>query len=263
MNPSLPLRSTEELYRIYESETYTYPYTFEINNKKQRLFYIGAKHINNETNSQNDYIKTRFSEFVDMQQKDNTIVIVEGGVDKANFENEIDAIHNGGEGGLLTYLAKHIGVKVISGEPSEKYEIEKLGNYFSAEDIIEYYFAREAEYWNRLPENAKKPFREHIEERAGKFKNYSLFENFDFSIENLVKIHLKKYPGIFNEKDRKSFYEEARPKKGNVSEASGIIRDEYMVSRILELWNKGYSIFVVYGSSHAIVQEPALRTMLK
>jgi hypothetical protein len=39
------------------------------------------------------------------------------------------------------------------------------------------------------------------------------------------------------------------------------LRDNYILDEIEKYWKKGLSIFIIYGHSHAVMQEPVLRSM--
>jgi hypothetical protein len=39
------------------------------------------------------------------------------------------------------------------------------------------------------------------------------------------------------------------------------LRDNYILDEIDKYWKKGLSIFIIYGSSHAVMQEPVLRSL--
>jgi hypothetical protein len=41
------------------------------------------------------------------------------------------------------------------------------------------------------------------------------------------------------------------------------VRDENILNEIVKYWSEGKSVFVVFGSGHLIIQEPALREILK
>jgi hypothetical protein len=42
-----------------------------------------------------------------------------------------------------------------------------------------------------------------------------------------------------------------------------LVRDRYIVKQINKYWQEGKNIFIVYGASHAVMQEPAIRYMLE
>ena len=40
---------------------------------------------------------------------------------------------------------------------------------------------------------------------------------------------------------------------------SSLVRDKYIVKQIQKYWKEGKDIFIVYGASHAVMQEAAIR----
>ena len=47
-----------------------------------------------------------------------------------------------------------------------------------------------------------------------------------------------------------------------LSREVSIARDVYIIEKIREYWLKGFNIFVVYGSGHAIIEEPDIRNIV-
>lgn len=101
-----------------------------------------------------------------------------------------------------------------------------------------------------------------------KDKRESEWNDFDFSIENLYKIHTTLLNTPFNPSDRKFFYDIINPAQKNtvinqISQDEDVVRGTAIVKGIIGEWEKGKSIFVVYGSRHSTIQEQALKTLLK
>ncbi len=89
------------------------------------------------------------------------------------------------------------------------------------------------------------------------------WEDFNFSIDHMIAIHNKKYNHEFDPiVCKECCYKMSNPSLNPVSSESSLIRDEHIVLEIKKNWDQGKSLFVIYGSGHAIVQEPALRKLL-
>ena len=48
-----------------------------------------------------------------------------------------------------------------------------------------------------------------------------------------------------------------------IARAQSDLRDVNITTEIVRYWNEGKSIFAVFGLGHLIIQEPALRKLLK
>ena len=81
-------------------------------------------------------------------------------------------------------------------------------------------------------------------------------------------LHQSIFGAEFNDKDIDFIKKVINPTtefsvNNRVAQASSIYRDTTIVSKILEYWNQDRSLFVVFGLAHAVIQEPALREILK
>lgn len=73
----------------------------------------------------------------------------------------------------------------------------------------------------------------------------------------------KVYKKGFNKEDAQAFYDIYCPTDVNVGGAVSVVRENYILDKINDYWNNGYSIFCVYGSGHAIRQELVLKDLVK
>ena len=170
----------------------------------------------------------------------------------------MEAIKKHGEQGLLTLLADQEGIEKISPEPDEVLEIKELVKHFSKEDIEYYYFARVVAQWNRLID--KPDFEEYLNRYLTRDGKNSGWTDFEFTIENMAKIHDKTHDHKFDSENYQCFYRDSAPNVNPVADYP--FRDEHILNEILKYWKQGKSIFVVFGSGHAIVLEKALNTLL-
>lgn len=88
------------------------------------------------------------------------------------------------------------------------------------------------------------------------------------SAEEVKVLFAKEFGVSLNLNDRKFFYDQVDPSQNNsvfneISREADVIRDSTIVENILKLWNEGKSIFIVYGSAHAVNQERVLRELCK
>jgi hypothetical protein len=121
--------------------------------------------------------------------------------------------------------------------------------------------------WGRKTD-PKPDFVEYITRYLDGDKKESGWNDYDFSLVHMKKIHSELFQMPFDENDTQFFYDVSNPvviksEVNKVSAASSIVRDEYIVSEIQKYMNDGYSIFAEYGCSHVVMQEPALRELFE
>lgn len=247
----------------YKSGNYQTPYFFVIRGKKQTIFYFGAKHSYNPNHKQFRLLENFWDDFLVQTKKINCIVLIEGGI-RPIPKNETDGIREGGEASFVTFLANKEHIEIYSPEPNQSTERQELLKKFTKEQIQYYYFARTINQWYRR--NCSPSFDNYIQNFLKNSKRLRGWEDFDFSLENMKKIHKRLFDTKFNEKDKNLFAKSVDPTKklnilNKIAAESGIIRDTHILSEIKKLWDKKKNIFIVYGQAHAVMQEPVLRDL--
>lgn len=255
-----PLMSYEE----YRQTKHPDSYFFKIEKSKQYLYYIGARHSFDPDNPVFNTIRECWKDFLNKTQGRERLVLVEGGKRPVS-ENEPLAIREGGEAGFVTFLAAREHIDADSPEPSNLYEVGKLLNKFSKEEIIYYFFIRQVAQWNRMEQ--KPTLERYITKTLERYRAHLRWDGFNFSMENMKKIHRKLFGTKFD-RNRRDFIDNLTNPTitdtvtNRVSCESGILRDTYIVDQIKTYWEQGKSLFIVYGKTHAIVQEPAIKAAL-
>ena len=176
-----------------------------------------------------------------------------------------EAIEEGAEMNFVTYLASKAEMHVTSPEIPDKKRFELLHKLFPKEEIAYYCFIQVCWQWNRIKE--KTDFKKYIQvflENNGKKSGWN---DIDFSYENMMNIHKRLFDTNFNEKD-KSFLSSILDPRLDTSIINRIstfddsgLRDNYILDEIDKYWKKGLSVFIIYGYSHAVMQEPVLRSL--
>lgn len=264
----MDISSTQKYLMAYDQYIKTkwpVPFTFKIKKGNQWLYYFGANHTYDPSDQQFEMLKKLWNEFLTDSFENSKIALMEGGVRKINtFEKK--AILEDGEAGLLSYLANKEGVKIDSPEPSRKDETGNLESEFSKEEIEYYYFARVVDQWNR--HDIRPDFEKYVNDFLEMDKEESGWKGFDFSLVNMKHIHTKLFKEKFNEQDKDFFYSIVNPTTESTSinrysRAIGIFRDAYVAKKVIDNINSGKSVFIVYGFTHAIMQEPVYQKLLK
>ncbi len=250
---------TWEQYRKLE---YKAPWFFTLNKNSQWLYFLGISHTNDPNDPQINFIKEKWEEFIKLTEGLPRIAFQEGGLgDLAPSEEE--AITRNGEAGLLLYLAHKANIEVISPELKNQDELDLLTEKFDQDAVAYYYFARTVDQW--LRKKSDTPLEFYIKGMFGRANQYKGWGNFDVSFENLKNLHKKFLGKDFDEKDRMAFNNAVNPaKKGTiineVSQELQRARDEYILEQIDKYWSEGKSLFIVYGASHAMRLEPAVKS---
>ena len=241
------------------------PYLYKICKNKQCLYFFGEKHSFDPKKTQWVKLKSLWSDFLKDSEQTKKVTFVEAGkVPPAT--NETEAITEAGGTGLVSFLANQSGVEMICPEPSKKQESIHLEKRFPRERIEYYYFARVVDQWWKIPE-PRPDFEKYISGFLDRDKRVLDWKDFDFSFENMKKIHRKLFKKDFNLNKQDFFRDISSPYGTNnlinkIVISSGNFREKHLTEKILEYWEKGYSIFIEYGSSHAIAQEVILKNKL-
>ncbi|EDP70299.1 hypothetical protein FBALC1_06068 [Flavobacteriales bacterium ALC-1] len=226
------------------------PYMFTVNSKSGgKAIIIGTDHINDPNHIQFDSIRHYW------KKHKPTIALVEGRLGFF-FKWIHNPIKEYGESGLTSKLAKADNVDLYTWEPSREDEIEMLIKKHSAKKLAMFYSLRP---FFQLPESERNQnnLQNLIEERT----NYKALENSISKwqeIDSILKIDFPKlnwktfnsgygYPGYLHD----------------IWNDSNLARDKHMIDIISEQVNKGKTVFVTMGASHAPRIENALKSVIK
>jgi hypothetical protein len=249
----------------YNKVDHPMPYTYTHQKDNQFLYYFGANHSHDPANKQYDELRYFWHDFLNRTNKINSIVLVEGG-ERPICSSEDEAISKGAEAHFITFLAAKESVPTFSPEPPEKFRFNELLKKFSKEEIIYYEFVRMVYQWNRH-HGVKPDFDQYLGNTLKHAKNDSGWDDFDFSIKHMVEIEQKLFGRDFNKNDQEFYYDVINPTTtlSRINELSRFedsgFRDGYILKQIEQYWNEGKNIFVVYGCSHAVMHEPAIKEL--
>lgn len=239
-------------------------YIFEIEKDGRLLDYIGVAHIYDLNDEQIPSLRSKFTDFVQRTNGHDRVVLTEGGK-RPVASNEEEAIKAGGEPNLVTFWAAQENIETFSPEPDRQAEANHLLEQFNREEVMHYYFVRQVNQWNLMkrPEGLE-GYMEKTLKRHSEFLNW---DGFDFSLENMIRVH-KEITGQEFDPEKWEFFQALSDPRKNVAVTNKVcarssrFRDAYIVSEILRLWKENKDIFMVYGRTHAIMQEPAIRKLL-
>mgnify|MGYP001569015841 CR=1 FL=1 len=242
------------------------PYHFEIEKDGKFFYYFGANHSSDPGNFQYPELKRYWDEFTSKTENGNVAVLIEGGLRPIANSLE-EAITKNSEAGYITFLAHTKNLLTISPEPNRFEERQELLKQFSKEEVQYYYFARVIRQWNSLP-NDKPSLPEYAKRFLQKDERDSKWSNFDFSLEHMFEIHKRIFNAEFNQTGMERIRDSVNPTINStvinqVAIACSLFRNIHIVLAIEEFWKQGKSIFAVFGGGHVILEEPALRALLR
>lgn len=243
-------------FEAYQHHPHRVPYVLELQVGYARLLYFGSRHSYDPADPQMAQIEAEWSSFRP------TRAFNEGGNPPVASSRD-EAIAHDGEAGLLRYLAARDGIEIASLEPSRADEVAHVSGEFSPEQIKLFYVLRE------IPEMRAKVAVEPLtayEERSLRFHSrVQALAGSPSTPAELEAACVRLLPPLQRcDLVPQSWFDPApdEPTKAYTNLLSRRIsefRDAHMVS-LLERALQGQSrVMAVVGSSHVVMQEPALR----
>ena len=242
------------------------PYTYSLEKTGQVLFYFGSEHKKDPTHPQFATLHQEWKRFLNKAQNKKSIVIYEGNVNENSLPSLEKAIEQFGESGAIVYLARQANVPYFRPEPTIGGESKELLEEYSKEEVAYLYMMRAIASW--LRNSATEDFDEYVKRIVERNIKELGWPDFNFSFEStVVSTHKKIFDREFDIEDKNFIMRVANPmyNLSNINEiarTSSQIRNITILDCIRDYWEKGYNIFVVYGASHAVMQERALEDMI-
>lgn len=263
MNEALIL-SHEEVSKRYEElgDEFEHPYVFKILKGNQTLYYVGTAHTFDSHDSVLERNKQFWDEFVEETRGKQRTVLIEGGTTRPYEDFEL-AVAENGERGAMSYWANQANIDIESPEPALVDEMHYLEDKFPRDAIAYYYFARVARQWYRTDKSVD--FKDYVQGFIANMGQTGIWPDYDFSYEHMIVIHDERNGHAISDIDKHMvcFRHSSSPSTSRISNESGTYRDKHIYSEIVRHWGLGKSIFVLFGSAHALAQEAALKVALK
>ncbi|TRZ52530.1 hypothetical protein D4R99_02585 [bacterium] len=243
------------------------PYIYSLDKDGQSLFYFGAKHVMDPKHPEIEFLHEQWLNFLKDKPKEKTVVIYEGNVNEKGLTTLEEAVKNYGESGAIVFWANQANVQSVRPEPKIEDEANELLKKFSKEEIFYFYMIRGVATWQRKvdPED----FNDFILRNAKRYKEALGWEDFNFAFDpTVLEVHRKIFGKEFDLSDT-DFIRNISIPIGNLSvitdiaRMSSLGRNFAILDSIGKFWEEGKNIFVVYGASHAIMQERAIRNMVE
>jgi len=166
---------------------------------------------------------------------------------------------------LIWKLAEEAGIEVYSLEPDRKSKIDHLRrNDWTDEQIILFYTLRQVSqsYQQQVDIDLETLLPQYLSSLKQRFGL-----NGPETIEGYSQLVHKLLPDVDNWKEIEQQYFYPGPQNperftNRISTDSNQFRDQYHADLIADALKNGKRVFVIAGSAHAVMQEPALRTIL-
>lgn len=256
----------------YNKTRHKTPYVFSLNSGKQFLFYFGCEHTRDPQNEQFSRIESFWSDFLNKTNKQNCLVFIEsvplpkivGEREEIIGERE-EIIKEYSERGFMIWLAEKEKIpfhypEILIGE-----EAEILAKSFPKKLVVYFYFIRSVQSW--IKGNTPDDFEVVLERATNACRQRISWQDASCSVEDMKKIHEEIFRESLSLKNRKSIDRAPVPIYhdsviNEISRASSRIRNIKVLEEIEKFWREGKNLFILYGASHAVMQEGAVRSMV-
>ena len=266
----LILSSEEYREHLFATSEHERTHVFELTRGDVKLVYFGTSHTNNP----DDPIFEDIQKIFRALQPD--MVYVEGqeyindkkeSVRKHMQEVSVAESKVQGEHRFTLHLATESGADFESPEPNPQAEItDLLGEGFSREDIFRFYIYRGIDQYQRHHDSrSADECIEYLKGHVQRFEEDSRWESGEIS-EFFERVSRDLDVG-----DMKKYHEQVDPIPWEhspetvinlISRRSSLFRDLHIFERIASGLKTHKRIFVVYGATHAVKQEPAFRALM-
>lgn len=262
-------------YGEYAKRRHERPYEYQLAQGEKGLIFFGPGHTNDPENPAFKTIRERIENFKP------DLVMIEGaeGINalserelKAQLgkHTEREAIMKYGEPYFTAKVAADHGIKVISPEPSDKSALRALESQgHSREAIFCQQMASHCVQYARM--RSKPDFETYLQPYLAHLRRDFKWDTFEFSLAHFKRIHEAMF-GIAFEAATPELYKRAADPvhwegqpygpTSQVAAAWGVFRDKYILDTIQDAFEQYKKIFIVYGASHAVMLEPALRKLM-
>jgi len=237
-----------ETYMKYESN-HKRPYIYTVKAKTGgQVIVLGTEHLNDVEHPQFDSIRKYWNSYKP------TVALVEGRLG-FYFKWIHNPIEKFGESGLTAELAKKENIDLFTWEPTREDEIEILKTKYSAKKLAMFYSLRP--FFGIPKEKRKENPEEKLQNLINERTDYSYLKGAINSWKEIDSLWKQDFPDI----DWRN-YNSGYGWPGyfhNIWNSSNLTRDEHMLQIILNLVQKGETVLVTMGASHAPRIEEALR----
>ncbi|HJV33403.1 MAG TPA: hypothetical protein VJ694_05240 [Patescibacteria group bacterium] len=280
-------------FKEYAETEHPTPYVFELGEGGRELEYYGSRHVTDPEDPLFDDVRRKFGAFLERHEPEECVVFIEGGLHPAGAFGSDEEAAKMGEPAFTQRLAERAGVKVASPEPGEDLQTEAMrAEGFGDDEIAAYWIIKQMKYahdiegrvptardlgrwflsareWTGADWVPGAPDKKELRERlaAGDDEVWKRVEDIGAAAEARLKDVFKTSAGKEFDLSMAEAYSDPADLSGmksrfnRIAAISSEVRDREIVRAVGEAVAAGKSAFVVYGASHAVMQEPAFKKL--
>lgn len=257
------LLTDEEYQQHFFQKDFPTPYIYKLQSDGQLLVYFGVRHSRNPDDEQWNKLKSCWADFL-QHSNSRRIILLEGDGPTDVKGDWADVIKKRGEVGALLILSHDSGSEIAHADPPINQEAQELAKKFEPDLVAYYIFARSAGAW--LRGGTMGTFDEVLAKAASVTSRR--IPGAPDSVPAYSAIHERVFNHPLDESQEEVIIRASAPVYhdsvvNDIARASSRFRNEHIVSEIELYWKDGYSIFLLFGSAHAVIQESALRDMVE
>jgi len=239
-------------YSEYAAVTHDEPYVLSFPGDTGSLLYFGSNHTMDPSNAQIDSIVTLWHAFKP------TVALAESR--KASRGSMSAGVKTFGESAVPVSLAREAGIPVYTMEPPLESEIAALLPSWSRERLLLFYVLRS--YTARaVSRRSDGQARELVRER-GRWPGLEGAIPSLAAMDSIWQVEFPDGPPWRELPWQATWPTGSESWLNEISAAVNRVRDQYIVAVISSLVARGERVFAVIGSSHVVMQEPALRQVM-
>ena len=258
----LNLLLTDEQYQEKFAGKHATPYIYELLTGNQALFYFGVRHSRKPNDPQWSQLADAWEKFL-ATSGDKRIIMFEGGKIPTWEGARDESISKFGESGALLFQAQNSGAEFSWPDPTMSQEADHLHSLFGASQVAYFFFARSAGAW--LRSGTMGTFEEVLAKAAA--ATTTRIPGTPTDVSAYKAMHEKVFGHPLEPARQDVLIRASAPVYhdsiiNDIARADSRFRNERVVTEVESFWKKGYSIFMLFGAAHAVIQEPALRALV-
>jgi hypothetical protein len=243
----------------YSRQSYTWPYLLNIYTPGGgSLLYFGERHSNDPSDQQFTEVEYLWKQFKP------DIAFNEGGNPPVESTRDLAISMNGGPG-LVRFLAARDNIPVRSLDATRSEETAMLRKTYSAEQIKLFFVLLQMTEYHRITGGADS-YEEHLQKTLNILSSVPGLDVQPRSISEVESTFQRICPGQGSYRDAKPSWFDPTLREtvfNSMARTSSDFRDRYMVELICRTVGEGKRLFAVVGASHVVMQEEAIREILK
>ncbi len=263
-------------YQEYAKIKHPRPYEYRLVAGDEEIIFFGPGHSNDPNNPAFEHIREQLEAhkpdlvLVEGMKSINTLTLDERMRRVAGMSDE-EAIKKSGENFFTAKLALERRIEVLSPEPDDASAIQYLERQSLSREAI--FSQQMASLITQYARTQTKPgFETYISPSLQRMSTQFGWKSFDFSLDHFRAIHEDVFNTPFDLAKTQLYQEACDPvpwegktygQTNRVAATWGEFRDRYIVDAIQDFLEQYKKLFIVYGASHAVIQEPALRKLME